>query len=76
MKRIRSKYDEATLAMAAMIPNMEAVARNSNDPENRKRAREWLEEVQPEEREALAWLMSLTPEERANIGKARKGGAK
>ena len=25
MKRIRSKYDEATLAMAAMIPNMEAV---------------------------------------------------
>ena len=53
---------------------MEAVARNSNDPENRKRAREWLEEVQPEEREALAWLMSLTPEERANIGKARKGG--
>ena len=67
VKRIRSKYDEATLAMAAMIPNMEAVARNSNDPENRKRAREWLEEVQPEEREALEWLMSLTPEERKAV---------
>lgn len=64
MEPIYSQYDEATLAMAAMIPNMEAVAKNSKDPENRKRALEWLAEVQPEEREALEWLMSLTPEER------------
>lgn len=67
MKQIQSQYDEDTLAMAAMIPNMEAVARNSKDPENRKRAREWLDEVQPEEREALEWLQSLTPEERKAV---------
>ena len=67
MKCIHSKYDEATLAMAEMIPNMEAVARNSKDPENRKRASEWLAEVQPEEREALEWLNSLTPEERKAV---------
>lgn len=64
MEPIYSQYDEATLAMAAMIQNMEAVAKNSKDPDNRKRALEWLAEVQPEEREALEWLMSLTPEER------------
>lgn len=67
MKPIHSQYDEATLAMAEMIPNMEAVAKNSKDPENRKRASEWLAEVQPEEREALAWLQSLTPEERKAV---------
>lgn len=67
METIQSQYDEATLAMAEMIPNMEAVARDSKDPESRKRAREWLAEVQPEEREALEWLMSLTPDERKAV---------
>lgn len=56
-REIKREYDEATLAIAAMIPDMEAVARNGKTAENRRLAREWLALVTPEEREASRrWL--------------------
>ena len=63
-REIKREYDEATLAIAAMIPVMEAVARNGKTAENRKLAREWLALVTPEEREALRRLRKIDDQAR------------
>ena len=56
-REIKRERDEATLAIAAMIPDIEAVERNTKDAETRRLAREWLALVTPEEREAARrWL--------------------
>ena len=56
-REIKRERDEATLAIAAMIPDIEAVERNTKDAETRRLAREWLALVTPEEREASRrWL--------------------
>ena len=63
-REIKRERDEATLAIAAMIPDIEAVERNTKDAETRRLAREWLALVTPEEREASRRWLALDNEAR------------
>lgn len=53
-REIAKERDELTDKIAAMIPDVEAIARNSPDAEARKLARRWLALVRPEERARAA----------------------
>lgn len=53
-REIARERDELTDKIAAMIPDVEAIARNSQDAEARKLARRWLALVRPEERARAA----------------------
>ncbi len=49
-REIARERDELTAKIAAMIPDVEAIARNSPDAEARYVAQKWLALVTPEER--------------------------
>ena len=50
-REIADERDEATMAIAAMIPDIDYIAAHGKTEETRRLAREWLELVTPEERE-------------------------
>lgn len=53
-REIARERDELTDKISALIPDVEAIARNSPDAEARKLARRWLALVRPEERARAA----------------------
>lgn len=54
LREIARERDELTDHIAAMIPDVEAIARNSLDAEARYVAKKWLALVTPEERACAA----------------------